>query len=188
MQRLIAALSAPTAEGILYDVDARLRPAGGDGPLAAQLQGFYEYHRTKSWAWEHMSLIRSRLIHAKPDTAKSFETEISGILSRERKPTELAKEMLEMRTKVEKQFGSKDPWDMKYRKGGLMDIMFAVHFLVLKNAHKHKGLLLAHRRRRNHGTAEEKADRACRGEGPLLHASRRAIGAGVSAPRGGAAV
>jgi glutamine synthetase adenylyltransferase len=30
---------------------------------------------------------------------------------------------------------------MKYRRGGIMDIMFAVHFLVLNNAVKHSGLL-----------------------------------------------
>lgn len=142
MQRLISALTAPTAEGTLYAVDARLRPAGDDGPLAAQLEGFYEYHRTKSWAWEHMSLIRSRLVHAAPETRKSFAAEMTDILSRPRDGKALRKEMLEMRAKVEKQFGSKDPWNMKYRKGGLMDIMFAVHFPVLSNAARHKGLLL----------------------------------------------
>lgn len=32
-QRLVAALSAPTAEGSLYEVDFRLRPSGNAGPL-----------------------------------------------------------------------------------------------------------------------------------------------------------
>ena len=35
-QRLIAALSAPTAEGLLYEVDFRLRPSGNKGPIAVQ--------------------------------------------------------------------------------------------------------------------------------------------------------
>ncbi len=33
-QRLIAALSAPTPEGALYEVDMRLRPSGNSGPVA----------------------------------------------------------------------------------------------------------------------------------------------------------
>ena len=37
-QRLISALSAPTAEGTLYEVDMRLRPSGLQGPVATQLE------------------------------------------------------------------------------------------------------------------------------------------------------
>lgn len=141
MQRLIAAMSAPTAEGILYPVDARLRPAGEDGPLAAQLDGFYTYQRNDAWAWEHMSLIRSRLVHAPAKTAAEFTAEVAKILSAKQDTAELRAEMLDMRAKVEKQFGSTDPWDLKNRRGGMMDVMFAVHFLILKNAAKFKGLI-----------------------------------------------
>ena len=35
-QRLISALSAPTAEGALYQVDMRLRPSGTQGPVATK--------------------------------------------------------------------------------------------------------------------------------------------------------
>lgn len=141
MQRLVAALTAPTAEGSLYEVDARLRPAGNDGPLAAQLEGFYDYHRNQAWVWEHMSLIRSRVIHARPGTAAAVAREIEKILSRPRDEKQLRREMLDMRARVEKQYGSKDPWNLKHRRGGLMDVMFAAHFLALKNARQHKGLL-----------------------------------------------
>lgn len=143
MQRLIAALSAPTAEGKLYDVDARLRPAGEDGPLAAQLDGFFDYHRHHAWAFEHMSLLRSRVVYAPEKTAAAVTAEIAGILSAPRDVEKLRRDMLEMRARVEKQFGSKDAWNFKYRRGGLMDIMFAVHYLVLSHAATHKDLLQA---------------------------------------------
>ncbi len=39
-QRLISALSSPTAEGTLYEVDMRLRPSGQQGPVATQLSSF----------------------------------------------------------------------------------------------------------------------------------------------------
>ncbi|MDE1152375.1 MAG: bifunctional [glutamine synthetase] adenylyltransferase/[glutamine synthetase]-adenylyl-L-tyrosine phosphorylase [Micavibrio sp.] len=141
MQRLIAALSAPTAEGVLYAVDARLRPGGNDGPLAAQLEGFFEYQRRDAWAWEHMSLIRARLIVAAPETVALFNKTVRDILTAPRDAEKLRRDMRDMRAKVEKQFSSKDAWNMKYRKGGVMDIMFAAHFLVLSHAAEQDGLL-----------------------------------------------
>ena len=44
-QRLIAALSAHTAEGSLYQVDMRLRPSGSQGPVATSLASFIDYQR-----------------------------------------------------------------------------------------------------------------------------------------------
>ena len=36
-QRFVNALTAPTAEGRLYEVDMRLRPSGNEGPIATSL-------------------------------------------------------------------------------------------------------------------------------------------------------
>ena len=41
-QRLVAALTVPTRRGLLYEVDLRLRPQGGKGPVASQFKGFVE--------------------------------------------------------------------------------------------------------------------------------------------------
>ena len=57
-QRLIAALTTPTAAGTLYDVDMRLRPTGNKGPVAVSLKSFADYHASESWTWEHMALTR----------------------------------------------------------------------------------------------------------------------------------
>ena len=43
-QRLIAALSAHTAEGGLYEVDMRLRPTGSKGPVSVRLSAFDAYY------------------------------------------------------------------------------------------------------------------------------------------------
>ena len=39
-QRLVSALTVPTRRGLLYEVDLRLRPQGGKGPVASQFKGF----------------------------------------------------------------------------------------------------------------------------------------------------
>src|SRR5690606_12846306 len=43
-QRLIAALSAHTAEGGLYEVDMRLRPTGSKGPVSVRLGSMIDYY------------------------------------------------------------------------------------------------------------------------------------------------
>ena len=60
-QRLISAFTAPTAEGILYPVDMRLRPSGQKGPVATQLSSFIHYQESEAWTWEHMALTRARV-------------------------------------------------------------------------------------------------------------------------------
>ena len=59
-QRVIAALSAPTAAGALYEVDVRLRPSGAQGPIAVSLESFARYQQEDAWTWEHMALCRAR--------------------------------------------------------------------------------------------------------------------------------
>ena len=76
--RLIAALSAPTAEGVLYEVDMRLRPSGNKGPVATRLRAFEKYQFEEAWTWEHMALTRARVIAATP----GFETEVSEAIRR----------------------------------------------------------------------------------------------------------
>ena len=60
-QRLLAALTAPTKAGRLYEVDMRLRPSGRKGPLATQFSAFVLYQRDEAETWEHMALTRARV-------------------------------------------------------------------------------------------------------------------------------
>jgi glutamate-ammonia-ligase adenylyltransferase len=59
-QRVIAALSVPTAAGALYEVDTRLRPSGAQGPISVSFESFERYQREEAWTWEHMALCRAR--------------------------------------------------------------------------------------------------------------------------------
>lgn len=61
-QRLIAALAAPTAEGVVFEVDMRLRPSGNKGPVATRINAFAKYQAEEAWTWEHMALTRARLV------------------------------------------------------------------------------------------------------------------------------
>ena len=70
-QRLISAITAPTAEGRLYEVDMRLRPSGEAGPIASSLAAFAQYQRESAWTWEHMALTRARPIAGDPGAVRA---------------------------------------------------------------------------------------------------------------------
>ena len=69
-QRLLAALTAPTKAGKLYDVDLRLRPSGRKGPLATQFSAFTLYQKSEAETWEHMALTRARVVAGEPSARR----------------------------------------------------------------------------------------------------------------------
>ena len=83
-QRLISAFTAPTAEGMLYDVDMRLRPSGQKGPVATQLSSFVDYQANEAWTWEHMALTRARVVSGPPALRAAVETAIRDVLLKRR--------------------------------------------------------------------------------------------------------
>ncbi|MEO1748550.1 MAG: bifunctional [glutamine synthetase] adenylyltransferase/[glutamine synthetase]-adenylyl-L-tyrosine phosphorylase, partial [Pseudomonadota bacterium] len=83
-QRIIAALSAPTAEGVLYEVDMRLRPSGNKGPLASSFDAFERYQRNEAWTWEHQALTRARPILGDTELVLKVRTCIDDVLGGER--------------------------------------------------------------------------------------------------------
>lgn len=141
-QRLVTALSAPTAEGSLYEVDFRLRPSGNAGPLATNLDGFISYQKKDAWTWEHMALTRARVIASTtPEFAQKISDNITETLVQPRDGVKLANDVRSMRARIEKEKGTKDIWDMKQVAGGLVDIEFIAQYLQLVHAHDTPGIL-----------------------------------------------
>ncbi|HPP58075.1 MAG TPA: bifunctional [glutamate--ammonia ligase]-adenylyl-L-tyrosine phosphorylase/[glutamate--ammonia-ligase] adenylyltransferase [Candidatus Hydrogenedens sp.] len=60
--RIIKKLKEPTRFGILYDIDARLRPYGSKGVLAISLSQFKDYYENEADIWEKMALMKARVI------------------------------------------------------------------------------------------------------------------------------
>ncbi|MEJ2118005.1 MAG: bifunctional [glutamine synthetase] adenylyltransferase/[glutamine synthetase]-adenylyl-L-tyrosine phosphorylase, partial [Alphaproteobacteria bacterium] len=83
-QRLIAALTAPTAEGKLYEVDMRLRPSGKAGPVATRFTSFASYQAREAWTWEHMALTRARVVAGPPALRDAVTATISDVLRQPR--------------------------------------------------------------------------------------------------------
>lgn len=132
-QRVIAALSVPTAEGALYEVDTRLRPSGAQGPIAVSLDAFERYQHESAWTWEHMALARSRVLHGPEAGRAELERIIAAVLWIDRDPVKLKQDVLTMRGEMARHKPAKGPLDAKLARGGLVDIEFLVHYLQLRD-------------------------------------------------------
>jgi glutamate-ammonia-ligase adenylyltransferase len=132
-QRVTAALSVPTAQGALYEVDTRLRPQGNQGPLAASVESFARYQREDAWTWEHMALTRARVLVGSAAARAEVGELVTSILCRERDPDALRRDVLTMRGEMAAHKSAKGPLDAKLLRGGLVDIEFLVHYLQLRD-------------------------------------------------------
>ena len=142
-QRFIGAMSAPTNEGKLYEVDMRLRPAGASGPIATSLAAFTRYQNEDAWTWEHLALTRARVIAAPEAFAARIEETIASALTRERDPDRLVSAVADMRERMERELAVDDFWSIKRFRGGMIDIEFIAQYLQLRHANRHPGVLSA---------------------------------------------
>ena len=140
-QRLISAFTAPTAEGILYEVDMRLRPSGQKGPVATQLSSFVDYQNKGAWTWEHLALTRARVVSGPPKLGAAVEKAIHSILTKPRDRSKIAADVRDMRARIAKEKGTHDIWELKQVRGGLVDLEFIAQHLQLVNAAAHPHVL-----------------------------------------------
>lgn len=136
-QRLISALSAPTANGRLYEVDMRLRPSGKAGPVAVSIAGFANYQRNDAWTWEHLALTRARVVSGPPALRDRLQAEISEVLRLQRDRAKIVSNVRDMRALTLQEKDKGDFWDLKNSRGGLLDVEFIAQFLQIAHAADH---------------------------------------------------
>jgi glutamate-ammonia-ligase adenylyltransferase len=140
-QRLISSITAPTAEGRLYDVDMRLRPSGEAGPIASHFAGFGHYQSESAWTWEHMALTRARPVAGDAGLCRRISETIAAVLRSPRDPEKLVIDVAAMRRRVAEENPRPLPWDLRNRRGGLIDLEFIVQFLMLRHAASSPGII-----------------------------------------------
>jgi len=131
-QRFIAALSAHTAEGGLYEVDMRLRPTGSKGPVSVRLETLRAYYAEEADPWEFMALPRARVVWASDD---GFGAEVAEALDealrRPRDAVQTAREVRAMRDLMERERAAKGFWDLKLSAGAQVDAEFVGQYRQL---------------------------------------------------------
>ncbi|MEE2690731.1 MAG: bifunctional [glutamine synthetase] adenylyltransferase/[glutamine synthetase]-adenylyl-L-tyrosine phosphorylase [Pseudomonadota bacterium] len=131
VRRFLAALSAHTEEGALYEVDMQLRPSGAKGPWAVTLSSFERYYDGEAWAWEEMALLKARVVAGDAAFGERVRTAIDRIVARPRDPRKLARDVDDMRRRLIEARPASGPWDLKHVKGGLVEIDFLLAFHAL---------------------------------------------------------
>ena len=140
-QRVNAWLTTVTAAGVLYETDLRLRPDGAGGLLVSPLESFKEYQSKHAWIWEHQALTRARFVAGDRAIGAAFEALRVDILKQRRDLDSLRREVLAMRQKLLEGHPNRTPlFDLKHDRGGLIDVEFAVQYLVLGHSHRYAEL------------------------------------------------
>ncbi|MCR9030461.1 bifunctional [glutamate--ammonia ligase]-adenylyl-L-tyrosine phosphorylase/[glutamate--ammonia-ligase] adenylyltransferase, partial [Citrobacter amalonaticus] len=136
-QRIMHLFSTRTSSGILYEVDARLRPSGAAGMLVTSTESFADYQKNEAWTWEHQALVRARVVYGDPQLTSQFDTVRRDVMTLPRDGKTLQNEVREMREKMRAHLGNKhrDRFDIKADEGGITDIEFITQYLVLRYAH-----------------------------------------------------
>jgi glutamate-ammonia-ligase adenylyltransferase len=140
-QRMNGMLNSHTGAGTLYETDLRLRPDGVSGLLVSRIEAFEEYQRHNAWPWEHQALTRARFVAGDAGLGERFERLRDEILRSPRDESNLRDAVLGMRTKMrEGHPNTSGLFDVKHDTGGIVDVEFAVQYLVLAHAHAHPEL------------------------------------------------
>jgi len=134
-QRLIAALSAHTAEGGLYEVDMRLRPGAAKGPVSLRLSALEDYYASEADTWEFMALTRARVVWADdPAFAARVTAMLETILRRPRPGIDVAGDARRMRDLMARERPGQGFWDLKRAPGGQIDAEFVAQVRQLTAA------------------------------------------------------
>jgi glutamate-ammonia-ligase adenylyltransferase len=137
----VAAITAPSGAGKLFDVDMRLRPSGNKGPIAVRLDGFARYHAEDAWTWEHMALTRARVVAGPPGLSRRVGAAIRAALTRPRDAAKVRADAAALRGRIARDLPPFGPLDVKYRDGGLLELEFIAQVLQLVHAPRRPSVL-----------------------------------------------
>ena len=121
-QALVTAMSAPMAEGRLYEIDMRLRPSGRQGPVATALESFRGYQMSEAWGWEHLALTRARAVAGDAGLCADIEAIRRTVLAEKGQGETVARDITEMRARLNTAKPRGSVWEVKDGPGGLRDI------------------------------------------------------------------
>jgi glutamate-ammonia-ligase adenylyltransferase len=126
-------LEEPTAAGIAYHVDTRLRPEGKKGALAMPLVAFERYLRERAEIWERLAWTRYRSIAGSTELAARVEEAICAFVYGpwdERIPTVMG----DIRRRMERELAQPGGPHLEFKigRGGLSDVDFAVEMIQMR--------------------------------------------------------
>ena len=146
VRKLINWLTVKTGEGDLYEIDTALRPNGSSGLLVTSFEAYANYQQRRgsntAWTWEHQAMTRARFVMGSEALQARFDAVREAVITSERDPAALREEIVAMRERVRAAHPTRDgQFDVKHSPGGMVDVEFAVQYLVLSQSANHPELV-----------------------------------------------
>jgi glutamate-ammonia-ligase adenylyltransferase len=160
-QRFISYLAMHLEAGPGYEIDSRLRPSGGQGPLVVTTDSFKRYHET-SQLWERQALIKLRRVLGPKGLCGRVKALANAAIFERDLPENAAEKIDHLRRRMAKERGRIKPgvWNLKFSPGGMVDVEFVTQYLQLVHGRTVRGAL------RSTGTKKALLALAARGLGP----------------------
>jgi glutamate-ammonia-ligase adenylyltransferase len=176
VHRAVASIGDPSADGMIWRVDLRLRPEGSSGPVVNSLAATERYYETWGRLWERAALLRARPCAGDPELGEAVLREIvNPFVYRHAADPGIAPALSDLVERSRAELSSDPERDLKLGPGGIREAEFFVQSLQLfwggqEPTLRVPGTLMALSRLRSRGLV---SDREARGLGEAYLFLRR---------------
>jgi len=138
-ESVLRAMGERTRHGVVFNLDARLRPFGQEGQLSRTVESYRDYYARQGEAWERLALTRARFVAGDPDLGRELLATLRqaafqpGLSAADRAEIQRIKRRIER----ERRHGGPGSIDLKLDPGGILDIEFLVQVLQLEHGREH---------------------------------------------------
>uniref|UniRef100_UPI0014084FED bifunctional [glutamate--ammonia ligase]-adenylyl-L-tyrosine phosphorylase/[glutamate--ammonia-ligase] adenylyltransferase n=1 Tax=Altererythrobacter segetis TaxID=1104773 RepID=UPI0014084FED len=141
---LLALLSEQTADGYVFRVDLRLRPASEVSPLAISFDAALTHYESSALAWERAAFIRARAAAGDVAAGEAFLAAISPFVWRRSLDFTALEEIRRLTARIRDHHkGPAEPgpgYDLKRGRGGIREIEFFAQTQQLIHGGRHPAL------------------------------------------------
>ncbi|MFF2626023.1 bifunctional [glutamine synthetase] adenylyltransferase/[glutamine synthetase]-adenylyl-L-tyrosine phosphorylase [Kitasatospora griseola] len=129
---LMRLCSDTTGEGVIWPVDANLRPEGRNGPLVRTLASHLAYYRRWAKTWEFQALLKARPIAGDAELGRAYGEAVAPLVWEAAAREHFVADVQQMRRRVVDAIPAGElERQLKLGPGGLRDVEFAVQLLQL---------------------------------------------------------
>ena len=130
--RMMRAIDGTATEGMLWQIDANLRPEGKSGALVRTLESHVSYYERWAENWEFQALLKARPLAGDPDLGEAYVSALAPMVWNSAKRENFVENVQKMRQRVLDNIPRNEiDLQIKLGPGGLRDIEFTVQLLQL---------------------------------------------------------
>ncbi|ACO03077.1 MAG TPA: glutamine-synthetase adenylyltransferase [Persephonella sp.] len=140
--QIVKTLTSYSGEGLLYQLDLRLRPFGKRGELSPSLSFYKTYFEKEARSWERLAWTKARFITGDLETKERFEELIQNFLFSKPIDDKFIEDIFEMRFRLEGLVReTPEEIDIKLGKGGITDVEFLIQTFLIINRSRETNIL-----------------------------------------------